>query len=477
MQKTIPIFENLEDSVTIIVVKYEMVKGSNYNIAISPDIGAWSIIDLKDIDKLHYLSTSRTVSEINKSKWDYNEIAVFINNLFFSRLVLINGKLASIEKEREYPIVPHFWVLKYTNACNLKCLYCYSYDKKNTKRNDLPNELIYKISDLIDAQEKVEFCFHGGEPLIRYQDMANCVKELRKRRKDNLNFIIQTNGTLLTPTIAKFLKDENFSVGISIDGYDEESNKLRPFGNNHTSVHSTNKAIDICKEAGFIPAILSVMTLNNCDCAVKTIEYYAKKGVISFHFNHFIPSGRAERKEEIFSVPTDKLLTIRTEMLCFINDWNKERPIIDHIHERFTRNIIRSLINCQRIEYMCGQSPCGAGRRIMAIAPSGDIFPCDDFCGNEDFKIGNIKEISNLKDEVMNSCAVKLCQLHNIDNIKECNSCVWKRICISHCCSGSYNYYGRLNAPHSACEFIKRFIPIIIDLLYRDRIQIENLIN
>lgn len=111
------------------------------------------------------------------------------------------------------------------------------------------------------------------------------------------------------------------------------------------------------------------------------------------------------------------------------------------------------------------------------MTPSGDIFPCDDLSSYYNFKIGNITEIDNIEDTIKKSVAIKLCQAHRIENIEECRNCIWKRICVSHCCTDSYNYSGKFNSPHSACEFIKQFIPTVIDLLYKGRIQIENLIN
>ena len=127
--------------------------------------------------------------------------------------------------------------------------------------------------------------------------------------------------------------------------------------------------------------------------------------------------------------------------------------------------------------YMCGQSPCGAGRRTLSINSVGDIFPCDDLGSSTEFKIANINEINDLYDTLAHSAIVKQCQNHCICNIPKCQSCLFKRICISHCCSDSYHYTGKFNSPHSACEFIQKFIPSVIDLIYRERIKVENFID
>lgn len=481
MDYPISIFNNINDNVIVSLKKFKLINYTKYYIAIIPSTGAWCYISFEDEKRLNILKSPKTVAEIRSI--DDAGLWKLIDSLFYSRILKLDGKDAEMinnhYKEHTYPLVSHFWVLKYTNICNLKCSYCYSFKDKVRQRIDLPNQYVYKISDLIgnEKREKLNICFHGGEPLTRFNDIVECVKVLREKRGENVEFTIQTNGTLITKKIAKFLKKEDFGVGISIDGYNESTNSLRAFANGRNSFESTLKSIKICKSAGFVPAILSVMTNTNGKSAVETIGYYARLGVKAFHFIHFIPSGRAENKVNDYSVPITELIEIRKKMLIFINDWNKGKDAKEHIYERYSRNIIRSLINACKIDYMCGQSPCGAGMRILAITPNGDIYPCDDFCYNSDFIIGNIEKIVNLKKTIRNSKSVRLCQSHQINAIKECRECIWKKICISHCCSDSFHYTGKLYSPHSACDFIKRFIPIVIDLLHEDRIQVENLIE
>lgn len=459
--------------------QFHIVNRDGYFLLISPETGAWATLPKSDKQVLQYLKNAQTIKDVI----DQNnpQLSKYLDELFYSGLVQVNGKdVTMTPKEADDSIkTPYFWVLKYTNACNLRCAYCYSYDKNKKNRLDLPNEFVYKIAQLVGNKndEDLCLCFHGGEPLIRFKDIVQCVTDLRKLRETNLKFAIQTNATLLTREVAEFLKKEKFSVGISIDGYDTETNKLRPFANHHSSINKTTEGIQNCVDIGLIPGVISVMTNNIFDKSIEIMENLYSIGVPSFHFNHFFPSGRGQNKEKDFALTTEEILNTRIKMLLFINDFNESKEKKDHISERFSSNIIKSLILMGKISYMCAQSPCGAGSRTLTINSEGDIFPCDDLGTYKHFKIANINEIEDLHKTLSNSAIIKECQNHCIDNIPKCQGCLFKKLCISHCCSDSYHYTGKFNSPHSACEFIQQFIPIVIDLLYTGRIKVENIVE
>ena len=307
-------------------------------------------------------------------------------------------------------------------------------------------------------------------------DIKKCILELRRKNRD-VDFSIQTNGTLLTHDIADFFKKEKVSVGISVDGIDEKTNILRLYPNNSPSIQETLIAIENCINAGVTPGTISVLTKKNYKKTIEIIERLSSMGVKAFHFNYFFPGGRGENKEEDLSVSIDDLLDVKTKMLLYINDYNSMRPKEEHISERHTRNLLRKMARIDQLPYMCAQSPCGSGRKILTLVPNGDIYPCDDFSTDPLFRIGNVNDISNLSQALEESKAVNLCQSHCVENIPQCKSCLFKRICISHCSSDSYHFTGKFNSPHSTCGFVKQFIPTLIDLLYKGRIQIENLIN
>lgn len=481
MDEKVSVFSQLNDEVSVSYNQNKKIEKDGYFLLLSPETGAWLTVTKQDMEVLDLLHGTHEVGQLRKIK--DSRVGAYFDELFYSGLLRINGKdvfMVNTKTKEEGPELPLFWVLKYTTACNLRCAYCYSFDKKQSKRVDLSNDYIYRISDLVGETKegnRLCLCFHGGEPLIRINEMKACVKELRKRRKEDVEFTIQTNGTLLTRDVAKFLKEEDVSVGISVDGFDANTNKLRLFANHHSSITKTLDAINNCVEVGIRPGIISVMTNAIKDHTIEIINHLSELGVKYFHFNHFIPSGRGENKMDDFSISTEELLNIRTEILLHINDYNSHRIRSEHINERFTRNIIKRLISTNQLSYMCAQSPCGAGRKILTLNTNGDVFPCDDLGTCPKFKIGHINEIVNLKETLDTSAIVNMCQSHCVNNIQKCRECLYKKLCISHCCSDSYHYSGQFNNPHSACEFIQQFIPLVIDLLYKGRIQVENLID
>ena len=113
------------------------------------------------------------------------------------------------------------------SVCNLRCAYCYYLEKKDlyaeVKNHTLSIELLEKfIEQYINSQtmQEVLFTWHGGETLMRSISFYRKAIDLQKKYAGGriISNSIQTNGTLLTDEWCKFFKENNFLVGISIDG-------------------------------------------------------------------------------------------------------------------------------------------------------------------------------------------------------------------------------------------------------------------
>lgn len=121
-------------------------------------------------------------------------------------------------------------------ACNLRCEYCYYLEKSNLYRDAqkrvLSEEMLEQFTkEYIEAQTSPDilFTWHGGEPLMRPLSFYRKAVELQRkygvgRRISNS---IQTNGTLLNDEWCRFLRENNWLVGISIDGPQEFHDEFR----------------------------------------------------------------------------------------------------------------------------------------------------------------------------------------------------------------------------------------------------------
>lgn len=123
---------------------------------------------------------------------------------------------------------PMYVMLKPVGArCNLACEYCY-YLEKNSFYADNPHHVMsdalleHFIASYIEAQtmSEIQFTWHGGEPLLRSLDFYRKALALQKKYANGrkIENCLQTNGTLLTDEWCRFFKENDWLVGVSIDG-------------------------------------------------------------------------------------------------------------------------------------------------------------------------------------------------------------------------------------------------------------------
>lgn len=125
-------------------------------------------------------------------------------------------------------------------ACNLRCDYCYYLEKASRRDASTGRAASQVMSDAVledfikqyiamQTTDTVMFTWHGGEPMLRGLDFYKRVVALQQRYADgrHIDNALQTNGTLLTPEWCRFLRDEQWLVGISIDGPEDLHNAYR----------------------------------------------------------------------------------------------------------------------------------------------------------------------------------------------------------------------------------------------------------
>ena len=181
------------------------------------------------------------------------------------------------------------------SRCNMRCAYCYYLEKgkfsAHAKQSRMSFALLEKlIRQTIEASDgTVSFTWHGGEPTLAGLDFYQKVVELEKKylpRGWEVWNNIQTNGLLLNDAWCKFLRENRFDVGLSIDGAQWVHDKnRRDIGGNET-YERTVKAVRRLQAAGIQPDLLCTVT---SDAASDPLGVYRGLRELGTGWVQFIP--------------------------------------------------------------------------------------------------------------------------------------------------------------------------------------------
>jgi len=279
--------------------------------------------------------------------------------------------------------------------CNLRCSYCYYLEKKSLYSGDhrclMSEEILekYVIQHISATTEKIiTFSWHGGEPLLAGIDFFRKAVELQKLHKPAGKEILnglQTNGTLLDDDWCRFLSEENFAVGISIDGPADLHNKFRLTRDGKGSFEKVLEGFNLLKSYGVLPEILCVVNAENVDHPKEIYNLFKSLEVRYIAFlplvekNTVSPSGVTEK-----SVPSEKF----GQFLCAIFDEWVENDI-GRIKIQIFEEAIRTAFN-QDHTLCIFKKNCGG---VPVVEHTGDFYSCDHYVNSSNL-LGNIRDHS-----------------------------------------------------------------------------------
>lgn len=299
---------------------------------------------------------------------------------------------------------PMYVMLKPAGSlCNLRCKYCYYLEKdklyKQCKTHVISDELLEKfIKEYIEAQTtpQVLFTWHGGETLMRPISFYKRALELQRiyGRGRQIDNCIQTNGTLLTDEWCQFFKDNNFLVGVSIDGPQEFHDEYRRTATNKPTFVKVMNGINLLNKHGVEWNALAVVNDYNADYPLEFYRFFKQIGCKYIQFSPIVE--RVVKREDGLTLApgmqggdaglADFSITPEQwgNFLCTIFDeW-----VHNDVGEYFVQLFDATLAN------WVGQAPgvcilaeeCGhAG--VMEF--NGDVYSCDHFVYPEHL-LGNL---------------------------------------------------------------------------------------
>ena len=279
-----------------------------------------------------------------------------------------------------------------SSLCNLSCEYCFYRDvsehRENTGFGIMEREtagILIKKALSYAAGESVAFAFQGGEPTLAglefFKYFVKTVSDSNTYGSE-IFYGIQTNGTLITKEWAEFFSENNFLVGLSLDG-DCEGNKFRKKPSGQNSFYKILTCAELLKSHNVNFNILTVLTGYCAENGERIYRYFRDKG---FRYLQFIPCLRPFDSTE----ESELYMTADQYGDFLIRVFNLY--VKDYVRHNYVS--VRQFDNWVRL-YL-GQHPeqCGilghCTHQFVSEA-NGNIYPCDFYC-TDSCLLGNIKE-------------------------------------------------------------------------------------
>lgn len=435
-------------------------KLGGYNICLDVHSGAVHVLDDIAYDILALLGeqakmqqqTDERVLACLKDRYDRTEIEETYAALYE---LYENGLLYSPDDYEQFaglmtkaPVKS--MCINISHDCNLRCEYCFAAKGDfGQGRCLMPLETAKKAIDFIIAnsgtRRNLEVDFFGGEPLMNFDVVRQTVeyaRSIEKKFNKNFRFTITTNGLLLDDEKIDYINREMNNAVLSLDGRKEVNDRLRVTPNG-------KGCYDI-----IVPKYQKLVAGRGDK------DYYIRGTFTKYNLDftedvlHFRELGFDQLSIE--PVVSDPKLDYSIKY--------EDLPRVFEEYERLAQTIIRSrkkgdYYNFFHFMIDLNQGPCaikrlrgcGCGNEYVAVTPQGDIYPCHQFVGNEDYKMGNLHDGTfnlEMKEDFAKA---------NVYSKENCKNCWAKFYCSGGCNANNFQYEGDIRKSHkTSCELEKK---------------------
>jgi len=340
--------------------------------------------------------------------------------------------------------------LHISHDCNLRCRYCFAGTGSfGGERMNMSPETGRRAIDFLIKQSgnrrNLEIDFFGGEPLLNFNTVKEVVDyALGKEKEHNkkFKFTLTTNAVLLNEEHRKYINGNIQNIVLSIDGRKETNDRMR------FRVDGRGTYEDI------LPKIMDIAESRNQDNYYVRGTFTRENLDFSGDVLHLADMGFKQVSVEPVVAAKDSGYDLREEDL----------PVLYGEYESLAKEYVRRMKDGNSFNFFhfmidLSQGPCvakrlggcGSGHEYVAVTPEGDIYPCHQFVGMAEFKMGSVYDEGlnrDIRDTFKNS---------NVYTKEECRGCWAKFYCSGGCAANAFQFNGSINVPYKiGCELEKK---------------------
>lgn len=432
---------------------------NGYHLVLDTNSGAVHVFDDAPFEMLDYLTAgvpeepSRNMLETLEKR--YSE-PVLLEAYHEIRELYEKGQLFSSDEYEKFaamlknaPIKS--MCLNVAHDCNLRCRYCFAAQGDfGGQRMLMPLSVAKSAIDFLikhsAGRRNLEVDFFGGEPLMNFDVVKQTVayaRSLEKQFNKNFRFTITTNGLLLNRDNIDFINREMSNCILSLDGRKTVNDRLRVRVNGSGSYDA------------IVPKFQELVKRRPPE-----LDYYVRGTYSKYNLDfcedirHLLDLGFDRISVE--PVVSDKKLDYSIQ--------KEDLPRVFEEYDRLAEMVIEREKGGRGFRFFhfmvdLDQGPCAikrlrgcsCGNEYVAVTPEGDLYPCHQFVGNSEWKMGSVT--ADTLDETMKERFA----LTNVYSKPECKNCWAKFYCSGGCNANNWQYEGDMRKPHAiSCELEKK---------------------
>ena len=318
---------------------------------------------------------------------ELDEVWGELHQLQEAGLLFSDDSYVDPEKAMELPkqAVVKALCLHVSHDCNLRCKYCFaSTGDFGTGRKIMSPETAKKAIDWVIAKSgkrrNIEVDFFGGEPLMALDTIKETVayaRSLEQKHDKVFRFTVTTNGMLLNDETIDYINREMSNVVLSLDGRREVNDNMRPTpsqkGSYDVIVPKFQKLVSQRGDKEYY--VRGTFTRENLDFAEDVLH------LASLGFKHVSVEPASGPLDDPFAIKEEDLPKVEAEYEKLAQEL-KDRKGVNFFH--FHVDLAQGPCVIKRLR------GCGAGCEYVAITPDGEIYPCHQFVGKEDYLLGTV---------------------------------------------------------------------------------------
>lgn len=429
---------------------YIQACNSSHSLICNPvEAGNIAVIDEEMLSLLQSFRVPTTMRElIPTSSNSASSLLQVISTFIASGFLLDLDQEPVVQSERAESSTLSAW-LHITNACNLRCSYCYISKSSDSMEQETSKRVVDAVirSALHHGYQGVHLKYAGGEAALKMPQVLAIHDYARQQAREHglqLSATLLSNGTIMTQRMVKQLKERRIHVTLSLDGIGAAHDRQRPYINGlEGSFSMVERTISRLLENGLRPSInVTVSRWNVTD--LPTLLSYILERDLHFKLSYY-------RENDCSSSLADLQFS--------------EGQMIDGMRAAFTyieqhlprRRIVNSLIDKGNMGTPHHYT-CGIGRNYLVINQRGEVAKCQADITRVVTTIQADDPLQEIRDERSGMQAI------DVDEKEGCRTCTWRYWCGGGCPLVTYRMTGRNDIRSPNCAIYKALFPEAVRL-------------